>query len=102
MTPEHPMLPYEDGFELVITDVFNLTGRGAVVIGPITAGEIHTGDAVQIWDGDQFVMDGTATVELICRRPPVPGEIGLRLGKVDIKALTPGQTVRRAPSSEAP
>lgn len=81
-------------FELVITDVFNLTGQGVVVIGPITTGEIRTGDSVQIWDGDQLVLGAVATVELICRRPPVPGEIGLRLGNVDINALRPGQTVR--------
>lgn len=91
-----------EDFVLTVVDVFNLTGRGVVVMGPIESGTLHTGDEVEIWEDDHLVMTAIAGVELVCRRPPIPGEVGLRLGHVDITKLRPGQIVKRALDQSEP
>lgn len=91
--------PQVEDFVMTVSDVFNLKGRGIVAVGQVESGTLRTGDEVEIWDAGQFVMTAAAGVELICRRPPIAGEIGLRLGHVDMSKLRAGQTVRRSHQS---
>ena len=91
-----------EDFVLRIVDVFRLTGRGVVVIALIESGIVRTGEEVEIWDAEEFVMSAVAAVELVCRRHPVPGEVGLRLGEVDVNRLHRGQIVRGNSRREVP
>ena len=91
-----------EDFELTITDVFHLTGRGTAVIGRIESGVLRSGESVEIWDNERLVATAQATVEMITSRRADPGTIGLLLGDVDKNLLTSGQTVRRPHESRPP
>jgi uncharacterized protein YcgI (DUF1989 family) len=56
--------PSSEDFVLSIVNVFTLTGRSAVVIGPVESGVIRSGESVEIWDGDA----------LVCAAPACPAE----------------------------
>lgn len=83
-------------FTLTIRSIFTLTRRGIVVVGPIEAGVIMTGDQVEIWDGGQPVASAKASVEFIRDSRPEPGTIALRLqGLTNRDALKVGQTIHK-------
>ena len=84
-----------EDFALDIVDVFELTGRGIVVMGPIRSGTLRTGETVEVWDGQLLVMRAEAGVELVCSRSADPATIGLRLGSVNGALLAPGQVVKK-------
>jgi elongation factor Tu len=86
-----------EDFVLSIVEVFTLTGRGTVVIGPVESGVIRTGESVQIWDGDALVATVSVAVGGGLRGRDVdPRSIPLLLGDLDKALLRAGQTVRRS------
>jgi elongation factor Tu len=91
-----------EDFVLKIVDVFTLTGRGTVVVGPIESGVLRTGESVEIYDDERLVMTARADVELIRSRTADPRIVALRLGNVDKALLRSGQTVRRPAASVTP
>lgn len=46
-----------DDFQMVIEDVFTITGRGTVVTGKVSLGEVKTGDIIQIKKQDGTYME---------------------------------------------
>lgn len=50
-----------DDFEMVIEDVFTITGRGTVVTGKVSLGEIKNGDVVHIKKQDGTYMEAEIT-----------------------------------------
>jgi len=86
-----------EDFVLSIVNVFTLTGRGTVVIGPIESGVIRSGESVEIWDGDALVCTVPVAVGGGLRGRDVdPRSIPLLLGDLDRNLLRAGQTVRRS------
>ena len=89
--------PSSQDFVLTIVDVFTLTGRGTVVIGPMESGVTpHPADLVEIWDGKELVCNARATVGMIRSLKADPRSIALLLGDIDKNLLRTGQTVRRS------
>ncbi len=88
-----------EDFVLSIVNVFTLTGRGTVIIGPIESGMIRSGESVEIWDGDVLVASVAVAVGGGLRGRGVdPRSIPLLLGDLDKDLLRAGQTVRRSAS----
>lgn len=84
-----------EDFALSIVDVFNLTGRGPVVVGPVESGVLRTGETVEVWDGDVLLGTAAAQLEFVCSRPADPRSVALLLSTMEIGALHGGQVVRR-------
>lgn len=84
-------------FVLTIQDVFDIAGRGTIVVGTIESGVLRSGETVGVWAGDQLLVSMPATIDMI-RNPGNPPRIGLLLGGVDKDILGVGQVVRRSGS----
>ncbi|MFF2653904.1 hypothetical protein [Streptomyces sp. NPDC058045] len=96
MTSEHSADAQD--FVLTIEDIFTITGRGTVVVGPVASGVLKNGETVEVREGDQVITTGRAFVEFVCRpgRPPRPtNRVSLCLGTLDRDLLKTGQTIRR-------
>jgi translation elongation factor EF-Tu-like GTPase len=70
-------------FVLTVVDVFDITGRGTAVAGPIESGVLKTGDRVRVRRNTEIVATAIATVELINSRRMDPRSIALMLKEVD-------------------
>ena len=93
-------------FVVHIVDAFTLTGRGTVVIGPVVSGVVHSGDRVEIWDGETLVATANADVggvrKLDKNGQPIP-HVALLFRELSVGLLRSGQVVRRpAPNPRAP
>jgi hypothetical protein len=62
-------------FEMIVWDVFVISGRGIVASGEAVHGEFRSGDVAQVWHGDQFLGQSVAFVELHVR----PGTVAVIL-----------------------
>jgi elongation factor Tu len=82
-------------FDLSITDVFVLTGRGTVVWGPIESGVLRSGEHVAIVDEEHVVATAVAQIEMINKKDADPRTIGLLLQDLSGEAPQPGHHVRR-------
>ena len=70
-------------FVLTVVDVFDLTGRGTVVVGPIESGVMKTGDPVNVRRNREIVATAIARVELINSRQADPRSIALLFQDLD-------------------
>ena len=52
-------------FEMTIDGVFDISGRGPCVAGPIEAGTVCDGDLIAFWDGDRLVATVRVSVESV-------------------------------------
>lgn len=94
-------MPYPRGvmgsdFEMTVSNVFVLAGRGIVVAGETVRGEFRNGDVAQIWHRDQLLGHSVAFVEMHSR----PGTVALILTHPNVQ-VEPGYIVRGA-SATAP
>ena len=92
----------QEDFVLTVVDVFAITGRGTVVVGPIESGVLRTGDTVEVLDGDHQVTKAQAQIEFVCSRTADPRSVALRFKDVAIELLRPGQVVHRAAEDVTP
>jgi GTPase len=88
-------------FVLTIDNVFQLPGRGTVVLGIVQAGTVSVGDYLVLSsDESTFVCSG---IELVQKRPKVEGFLALRLvdlagNPADPDLLSIGAALRGRPS----
>ena len=63
---------FDNGFELIVEDVFTITGRGTIVTGHVTRGMVRVGDEVIIWDNENITLEqlaekcNTINYEILC------------------------------------
>jgi translation elongation factor EF-Tu-like GTPase len=72
-----PALKSRDGgpLEILVLDVFVISGRGRVITGVLRSGDFRIGDSVEVTrpDGATRVAQ-VRGIEIICRRPPVASD----------------------------
>jgi translation elongation factor EF-Tu-like GTPase len=67
------------GFELMVEDVFSITGRGTIVTGRVLAGTVAVGDQVLINRAGQTVVQTTVS--------------GIEMFRKTVKVANPGDNV---------
>ena len=70
-------------FELVVEDVFSITGRGTVVTGKVSSGTINVGDEVLIFNnGIRTKVTGIEMFRKQCDNATVGDNVGILLNDV--------------------
>jgi hypothetical protein len=86
----------DEPFELSITDVFFIRGRGTVVTGRVARGVVRTGDLIQV-HGPSGVrsgtVDGIETFRQVLDEATAGEDIGLRLGGDAANGVAVGDVV---------
>lgn len=85
----------DEPFLLTVDDVFNLTGRGTAVIGPIQSGSVASGDQVEVVHDDEVVGTAIAIVEMPTDRLTASGSIALVLRDLAGEDPLSGDAIRR-------
>lgn len=78
-----PEVAASEPFALRVADVFDITGRGTAVVGPIESGVVRTGDRVDVSRNGEIVATATVFVELINDRRADPRSIALLLREME-------------------
>jgi translation elongation factor EF-Tu-like GTPase len=84
----------DEPFFLTVDDVFDLTGRGRAVIGPIGSGSIRSGDQIEVVHDDEVVATANATVEMPTGRMIASNSIALVLRDLIGESPRPGDVIR--------
>jgi len=80
-------------FQLTVSDVFHIHGRGVVVTGAVELGEVRVGDVVQINGGEQVRVDGVEQERNLVDQAGVGASVGLLLSKIDESAVKRGDVI---------
>lgn len=84
----------EIGFRLTVKDVFSIAGRGTVVTGVVSSGEISVGDTVQIVRSGQIILssrvNGIEMFRKICEKAVTGENVGILLNNVNRNQLMRG------------
>ncbi len=80
-------------FQMPVTDVFFIRGRGVVATGQVQAGSIRKGDNVQINGGDPVRVDGIEAFRKQLDEANQGDNIGLLFASLDKGELNPGDMV---------
>jgi translation elongation factor EF-Tu-like GTPase len=78
-----------DDFEMIVSDMFVIAGRGTVAAGEVVRGAFSNGDIAQIWHHDRLHGHSVAFVEMHVR----PGTVALILTNPDAE-VRPGDLIR--------
>ena len=71
--PWHDVKMSRSDFEMTVSDVFVISGRGVVACGEAVCGEFRSGEMAQIWHGDRLLSRSVAFVEMHTR----PGTVAI-------------------------
>jgi translation elongation factor EF-Tu-like GTPase len=98
---EMPQPVNDNSFLMKIEDVFSITGRGTVVTGQITKGNIQIGDIVQITgigvgeENRQSVVTGIEMFRKICNQAQKGDNVGLLLRGINKDELKQGMVITK-------
>lgn len=84
-----------EDFVLTVVEVFELTGRGTVAVGPIEQGVLWSGEQVQIWSEECLLTSAPAFIELINTRVADLRTVSLVFRELEPGQLAPGYVIRR-------
>jgi translation elongation factor EF-Tu-like GTPase len=86
-----PRMPTLD-FEMIVSDVFVIAGRGIVASGEAVHGEFRSGNVAQIWHDDKLLSQSVAYVELHART----GTVAIILTDPNVH-VGPGYLIKSTP-----
>lgn len=84
----------DERFLLTVDDVFDITGRGRAVIGPIESGSIRSGDQIEVVHHDEVVATANAIVEMPTGRMIASNSVALVLRDLTGESPQPGDVIR--------
>ena len=91
--------PGECPFQMVIEDVFSISGRGSVVTGRVAAGSIEVGEEIEITGPGESIkarVTGVEAYRKLAETAKVGDDVGLLLAGVTRDQVRRGQSIRRA------
>jgi translation elongation factor EF-Tu-like GTPase len=82
-------------FQLIVSDVFHIRGRGTVVTGKTEGDTLAVGDRVQINGGPAVKVDAIEMFRKQLQEVQPGMEVGLLLGSIDRDQVSPGDAITK-------
>lgn len=83
-------------FRMTVQDVFAIRGRGAVLAGPVTSGQVGIGDQVRINGGSALRVDGVEVDRKKANTAMVGDNVGLLFSTLTAADVTTGDVITSA------